>query len=250
MTGGKNKSVVIAMLLAFSPTFFAEIAHAEIVYSNFSSSDLGNLAWSITGEGSSQGYQSVATGFSSSVDYSLDSISIALDGASSCSSFDCSSDLLSVSLWTSTGNDLGSELGGWLINQPMNGVNELSVSGVNLVAGHDYFLKLQTLGAATVSLGWVLNTQNVSAPLLFDHNASLCFGCFPVATTGIGGAFELVGTVAPVPEPGSYALMLSGLGVIAWRLRRKYSNNTNALAAARSFMGGSAIGAWHRETLP
>lgn len=215
-----GSTIVGALLLSFS-LFFGEAAHADVIYSNFSVAALGNIAWSIAGESSPSGYQSVATGFTSAGNYSLDSISVVLDGTSGCSSFDCASNLLSVSLWTGAGNLLDAELGGWVINQPVNGVNTVSVSGVALISGSDYYLKLQTLGGPTASLGWTLNTQNLSTPVLLDHHPFLCFGCFPLVINAIGGAFELHGTVAVVPEPGSYALILVGLGIVGGIVRRK-----------------------------
>ena len=38
---------------------------------------------------------------------------------------------------------------------------------------------------------------------------------------GTDGGGEIRGFLAPVPEPGSYALLLSGLAVVGWVARRQ-----------------------------
>lgn len=41
-----------------------------------------------------------------------------------------------------------------------------------------------------------------------------------IHTSSFGGG-EIRGLLAPVPEPGAYALLLAGLGVVGWSTRRK-----------------------------
>jgi hypothetical protein len=44
----------------------------------------------------------------------------------------------------------------------------------------------------------------------------------PLALTAMAGVFPGTGpAVSPVPEPGTWALMLTGLGVVAWAARRR-----------------------------
>lgn len=42
-----------------------------------------------------------------------------------------------------------------------------------------------------------------------------------IHTPGLYGGGEIRGFLAPIPEPGSYALMLSGLAVVGWVARRQ-----------------------------
>lgn len=57
----------------------------------------------------------------------------------------------------------------------------------------------------------------------------LSVGDYFVKVTGLGagtsglGVYGVVATLAPVPEPGEWALMLSGIGLIGFMMRRRTS---------------------------
>ncbi len=42
-----------------------------------------------------------------------------------------------------------------------------------------------------------------------------------IHTPGLYGGGEIRGFLAPIPEPGTYALMLAGLGAVGWAARRR-----------------------------
>jgi hypothetical protein len=45
----------------------------------------------------------------------------------------------------------------------------------------------------------------------------------PPDTQGLGQAFLVGVTVAAVPEPQSYTMLLAGLGILGWRLQKRRS---------------------------
>lgn len=62
------------------------------------------------------------------------------------------------------------------------------------------------------------------APAAFDSllaGATAGKAYVNIHTPGTYGAGEIRGFLAPVPEPGTYALMLAGLGVLGWVAKRR-----------------------------
>ena len=62
-------------------------------------------------------------------------------------------------------------------------------------------------------------TPGAFASLLASTTSGLSY--VNIHTPGTYGGGEIRGFLAPVPEPGSYALLLSGLAVVGWVARRQ-----------------------------
>jgi hypothetical protein len=88
----------------------------------------------------------------------------------------------------------------------------------------------------TINIGSILNIPNVQVSLFTDTNTLIASGptgassvLFNVpltagnsyyyqvtgnATGSAGGAYSFLASAAPIPEPGTYAMLLAGLGVV------------------------------------
>lgn len=79
----------------------------------------------------------------------------------------------------------------------------------------------------------VLATVIGSGSTVFSFGGTGTYGALVSAFPGSsGGSYQL--TISPVPEASTWALMLAGLALVGWRLRR----NAGSLAAAS---GGAAF---------
>ena len=88
-------------------------------------------------------------------------------------------------------------------------------------------------GSAGVSLGF--NPLPAATSGLYTDSFALASAAFNTLLTGVSAgkayvnihtpgtyaAGEIRGFLAPIPEPETYALMLAGLGAVAWAARRK-----------------------------
>jgi CHRD domain/PEP-CTERM motif len=54
-----------------------------------------------------------------------------------------------------------------------------------------------------------------------------------IHTPGTYQSGEIRGFLAPVPEPGTYALMLAGLGVLGWAAKRRQQRQVDSSSARR-----------------
>ncbi len=64
------------------------------------------------------------------------------------------------------------------------------------------------------SLNWVANSNTAQITFLGAANGSL-------SNNAVIGLDNVVFQAAPVPEPSTYAMMLGGLGLLAFMARRK-----------------------------
>ena len=65
----------------------------------------------------------------------------------------------------------------------------------------------------------MFQAQSSLTRISFQDTSSL----FGFATTSVDGAIDAVSVLgpAPIPEPSTYALMLAGLGIVAYAARRR-----------------------------
>lgn len=86
--------------------------------------------------------------------------------------------------------------------------------------GRNYWLQISGLGFDVSNPGTYTNLDMThwGHVLLFDPN-----GIDPDIYENIGcpECVTMIGSLVPVPEPETYALMLAGLGVLGWKIRRK-----------------------------
>ncbi|WP_295628082.1 FxDxF family PEP-CTERM protein [uncultured Nitrosomonas sp.] len=131
----------------------------------------------------------------------------------------------------------------WMANG--NGGNALetlgyAVSGPSHTAGTGWGETILT-GANDVSLtstfenGVGGSTGANSASLVFDDLAPGWYAMYIGGTNNAtaGGAFGLTvdSTVSPIPEPETYAMLLAGLGLVAWRLKSREKTLDNSVPA-------------------
>jgi hypothetical protein len=92
----------------------------------------------------------------------------------------------------------------------------------DLVPAADYSGPV-TFGNVSIPNSWALlgqNETNMSAGLGALINAAPWNYYVNVHTSAFPGG-EIRGQLAPVPEAGTWAMMLAGIAVVGWQLRRR-----------------------------
>jgi hypothetical protein len=204
----------------------AGAASAEVVYSDFgpgqsydtSSGLIIGDSGSVVGETFDSNPAAMGFTPTSSADVSQIDIALNLFQGST------SSPEVAVSLWTDVANAPGAALGSWdLTGLPFSndpGIETISgISGVSLSAGQSYFLEVDALNGA--AYGWNLNSTDAKGDVFVvgtDHPDSKL------------SAFDVVGSATP--EPATWAMLLTGVGMIGVGLRIARRRNVTALPAA------------------
>jgi hypothetical protein len=81
--------------------------------------------------------------------------------------------------------------------------------------------------SATFLGGNVLATLIGSGSTIFSFSSAGEYGAVVSAFTGVGGgSYHL--TISPVPEASTWALMLAGLALVGWRLRRNRTDQSTS----------------------
>ncbi len=107
------------------------------------------------------------------------------------------------------------------------GSSDLSFGPYALPAVHFNFVELSTGAQGSVSNTGATHSSDISA-VLAEGTYSLTVHGYTYPSTSelslplpVGGLYTIYGTLAPVPEPESYAMFLAGLGVIGAVARRR-----------------------------
>lgn len=85
-----------------------------------------------------------------------------------------------------------------------------------LTAGTRYFLAMHAAGPGFDRINWPWNNAGIEGVY-----ASFGLNARPTLLNGPLGAFEIHGDNAPVPEPGTVLLVVSGAGALMQRARRR-----------------------------
>ena len=56
---------------------------------------------------------------------------------------------------------------------------------------------------------------------MLTAGASYYYTVTGTANGGVGGAYSFIASASPIPEPGTYALMLAGIGVVGFMAFRR-----------------------------
>ncbi len=171
------------------------------VYSSFGAGNSYNThtLWGVSGASTSGGYRGQAQFFVPDTSGDLNSIELATYYVSG-------SDLSNFYIAQDNGSGIpGTVLESWLNVANGNGLLTLSSSTqVSLQAGEEYWV-CDEPATSTSDIAWYQNNQNISPGDAFDRSE------WSWAT--IGGGVETAGvfSVALVPEPSTFALLLTGL---------------------------------------
>lgn len=92
-----------------------------------------------------------------------------------------------------------------------------SLPGVHLTSGQQYWITVSGDPFSWSDAAWNLNSTNDIG--LVDYMAP--YSNTWSSNTDTRGAYEVLGKVASVPEPESYAMLLTGLGLMGFMVRRK-----------------------------
>ncbi len=216
---------LFTFLLFTSSTLCLFQANAAVIYS-----DMGPAlapyfnanGRAVTGSAvGSPGYQQVAVPFTATGNYNVSQIDIALTFSGISGVF--GTDGASVVIASNNGGMPGSTLGSWNISglpSSFTGTttDAIAVSGVTLTSGLQYWI-VATPGASTTDDIWDTNSN----PTGVFGNEEINQGSGWVSLTPYDlGAFDVIGTAVPTPEPASSALAIGGFALIAagWARRR------------------------------
>ncbi len=129
-------------------------------------------------------------------------------------------DSVTAMLMTDNGGVPGTVLGSWTVSSTelfgfcCNLVDITGISGINLIAGQQYFFVLNP--AVLTDDAWNLNSTGATGMTLDSSDGGQTWHS---SFTNTLGALAVYGTATSVPEPGSLFLLASG-AVFVWRKMR------------------------------
>lgn len=135
----------------------------------------------------------------------------------------------------------GAQVTDYSITASLNGASAFNFNSANSAWGGHGFgdnvsvtvttssILLSAPGGGDLDGGNLFLTANVATAgalenlRIFDGNLGFRppIGATPLAFEQVGAPFELASTIAPVPEPETYAMMLAGLGLLGFFARRR-----------------------------
>ena len=105
---------------------------------------------------------------------------------------------------------LGSQASASAVSIQLSGLLDIGNLKVELFDASNTFIAGGAMGTSS-------SVNNV--PLV--GGASYYYKVTGTATGALGGTYAFIASAAPIPEPGTYALLLAGLGVVGFLARRR-----------------------------